>query len=195
MASIINVDQIRNAAGTSGLTLDASTGKASFPNGAVLPSGSVLKVSSTALSANNAYGSNTGEHLIMTITHTAAQSNSAFLISATVFFSAQASSEEAAHLVLKDNTTKILSGADSGSRIGAFASCDSGSNFNRCQILTNSGLYTSSTHAAGGTKTFNLYFYAPGSGSSYVINKSWGDSDANFYPRLESHFNVMEIAQ
>ena len=31
MASILNVDQINNAAGTSAVTLDASTGKASFP--------------------------------------------------------------------------------------------------------------------------------------------------------------------
>ena len=44
MASIINVDQIKNAAGTSGLTLDSSTGKASFPSGATLPAGSVVQV-------------------------------------------------------------------------------------------------------------------------------------------------------
>jgi len=44
MASILNVDQINNAAGTSGIALDASTGKASFPNGATLPAGSVLQV-------------------------------------------------------------------------------------------------------------------------------------------------------
>tara|TARA_B100001057_G_C22345586_1_gene754998 strand:+ start:18 stop:554 length:537 start_codon:yes stop_codon:yes gene_type:complete len=44
MASIINVDQIRNAAGTSAVTIDASTGKPSFPNGATLPAGSVLQV-------------------------------------------------------------------------------------------------------------------------------------------------------
>jgi hypothetical protein len=43
MASIINVDQIRNAAGTSGITLDASTGKASFPNGVTLPAGNVIQ--------------------------------------------------------------------------------------------------------------------------------------------------------
>ena len=43
MASILNVDQINNAAGTSGIALDASTGKASFPNGATLPAGSVLR--------------------------------------------------------------------------------------------------------------------------------------------------------
>lgn len=39
MASILNVDQINNAAGTNGIVLDASTGKASFPSGLTLPSG------------------------------------------------------------------------------------------------------------------------------------------------------------
>jgi len=54
MASILNVDQINNAAGTSGIALDASTGKASFPNsvtipnGATMPAGSVVQVASTA---------------------------------------------------------------------------------------------------------------------------------------------------
>lgn len=52
MASILNVDQINNAAGTSGIALDASTGKASFPNGAVLPAGSVIQVV-TSESTNN----------------------------------------------------------------------------------------------------------------------------------------------
>ena len=54
MASILNVDQINNAAGTSGLTLDASTGKASFPNGATLPAGSVIQVQYRAV-ANNGF--------------------------------------------------------------------------------------------------------------------------------------------
>jgi len=44
MASILNVDQINNAAGTSAVTLDPSTGKPSFPNGATLPAGSVVQV-------------------------------------------------------------------------------------------------------------------------------------------------------
>ena len=52
MASIINVDQIRNAAGTNGLTLDASTGKASFPNGATLPAGSVVQVVSNFINTD-----------------------------------------------------------------------------------------------------------------------------------------------
>ena len=44
MASILNVDKINNAAGTSAVTIDASSGKPSFPNGATLPTGSVLQV-------------------------------------------------------------------------------------------------------------------------------------------------------
>ena len=44
MASILNVDQINNAAGTSPVTIDASSGKPSFPNGATLPAGSVVQV-------------------------------------------------------------------------------------------------------------------------------------------------------
>jgi hypothetical protein len=49
MASILNVDQINNAAGTSGIALDASTGKASFPNSVNtkwcdMPAGSVVQV-------------------------------------------------------------------------------------------------------------------------------------------------------
>jgi hypothetical protein len=66
MASILNVDQINNAAGTSGIALDASTGKASFPNsviipnGATMPAGSVLQVvqgqySTTVTSSSTSY--------------------------------------------------------------------------------------------------------------------------------------------
>ena len=63
MASILNVDQINNAAGTSAVTIDPSTGKPSFPNGATLPAGSVVQVqtasrlgtSSISISSNNSY--------------------------------------------------------------------------------------------------------------------------------------------
>ena len=53
MASILNVDQINNAAGTSAVTIDATTGKASFPNGATLPAGSVLQVKSVSTDVGN----------------------------------------------------------------------------------------------------------------------------------------------
>ena len=186
MASILNVDQINNAAGTSAITIDA--------NGNTLMPGHVLKVSGTTLSSTTTYSNNSGENLVMSVSHTALQANSYFYISATIMFGGS-STEEAAHMILKDNTTKILSGADAGSRIGAFASADSGANGNRCQILCNSGLYTGSTHAAGDTKTFNVYFYAPNSGANYSINRTYNDTDANFYARTASQLTVMEIAQ
>ena len=46
MASILNVDQINNAAGTSGIALDASTGKASFPNSVIIPNGATMPAGS-----------------------------------------------------------------------------------------------------------------------------------------------------
>jgi hypothetical protein len=46
MASILNVDQINNAAGTSGIALDASTGKASFPNSVTIPNGATMPAGS-----------------------------------------------------------------------------------------------------------------------------------------------------
>ena len=161
---------------------------------AAITTGSVLKVSGTTTTSQSTYSDGSGEHLVLTISHVAVQANSDFLISGGIMFSTNAASEEAGHMLLKDGATKILSGADVGSRIGSFASSDSGSNFNRVQMLNNSGLYTTSTHAVGDTKTFNLYFYAPSSGASYVINRSWNDSNSDFYPTCASHFTVMEIA-
>ena len=60
MASILNVDQINNAAGTSAVTIDASTGKPSFPNGMTLPSGvggKVLQATSGRLNGTPAVNS------------------------------------------------------------------------------------------------------------------------------------------
>jgi hypothetical protein len=57
MASILNVDQINNAAGTSAVTIDASTGKPSFPNGAVLPAGSIINYKRYTFSGTQAAGS------------------------------------------------------------------------------------------------------------------------------------------
>ena len=52
MTSILKVDSIQNAAGTAAMTINASTGKPSFPNGATLPAGSVVQVVTNA-SENN----------------------------------------------------------------------------------------------------------------------------------------------
>ncbi len=57
MASILNVDQINNAAGTSAVTIDPSTGKPSFPNGATLPAGSIINFQRYTFSGTQAAGS------------------------------------------------------------------------------------------------------------------------------------------
>ena len=59
MASILNVDQINNAAGTSGITLDASTGKASFPNSVTIPNGATMPAGSVVQVVFNQYDTQT----------------------------------------------------------------------------------------------------------------------------------------
>jgi len=53
MASILNVDQINNAAGTSGIALDVSTGKASFPNSVIIPNGATMPAGSVVQVVTN----------------------------------------------------------------------------------------------------------------------------------------------
>ena len=92
MASILNVDQINNAAGTSAVTIDPSTGKPSFPNGATLPAGSVVQVvfneyntqttmpngvyTNSGLSASITPQSSTSKILILVRPHIRIQNNS-----------------------------------------------------------------------------------------------------------------------
>ena len=87
MASILNVDQINNAAGTSAVTIDASTGKPSFPNGATLPAGSVVQVKQSVKtdtqSIATAFAFTQISGLTVNITPTSA--NSTFVITASVF--------------------------------------------------------------------------------------------------------------
>jgi len=59
MASILNVDQINNAAGTSGIALDASTGKASFPNSVIIPNGATMPAGSVLQVVFNEYNTQT----------------------------------------------------------------------------------------------------------------------------------------
>jgi hypothetical protein len=60
MASILNVDQINNAAGTSAVTIDPSTGKPSFPNGATMPAGSVVQVVFADYNTTSSFSSSAG---------------------------------------------------------------------------------------------------------------------------------------
>jgi hypothetical protein len=70
MASILNVDQINNAAGTSAITIDASTGKPSFPNGVTLPAGSVIQTVIFDSIASSVTGEDTNNTTTKTSTRT-----------------------------------------------------------------------------------------------------------------------------
>jgi len=86
MASILNVDQINNAAGTSGIALDASTGKPSFPNGAVLPAGSVLQVAQSRKTDTTFTTTSTSFVSVpdLSVTLTPTSTSSKFLVTASV---------------------------------------------------------------------------------------------------------------
>ena len=75
MASILNVDQINNAAGTSAVTIDASTGKPSFPNGATLPAGSVVNVTRVQNTGINTATSSAAMATIISFSVTATAGN------------------------------------------------------------------------------------------------------------------------
>ena len=92
MASILNVDQINNAAGTSAVTIDPSTGKPSFPNGATLPAGSIIQVKQVSTgvflsTTNTSYVDMTN----MTLSITPSSTSSKILILASLSVAAQRS--------------------------------------------------------------------------------------------------------
>jgi hypothetical protein len=90
MASILNVDQINNAAGTSAVTIDASTGKPSFPNsviipnGATMPAGSVIQVVQDNSFADSVASSSAWSDTNVSLTITPSASSSKVLVAITV---------------------------------------------------------------------------------------------------------------
>ena len=92
MASILNVDQINNAAGTSAVTIDPSTGKPSFPNGANLPAGSVLQVKSFNQTSSVTYSASSAHKILEISGLVTKATNSTFLFWVNISHSAYQSS-------------------------------------------------------------------------------------------------------
>ena len=120
MASILNVDQINNAAGTSAVTIDPSTGKPSFPNGATLPAGSVVQVV-TNVSDNNSGAISSATYVAaagLTASITPSSANSKILVLVNTVMYNTAASTEAAYTIYRDSTNlgpaAGLSGAYTG---------------------------------------------------------------------------------
>ena len=100
MASRLNVDQINNAAGTSGISHDASTGKAAFPNSVTIPNGATMPAGSM-VQVQNSFGdtiisiANSGTGRIyadlLTISYTPISSSNKIVLLGTSGFGSNAS--------------------------------------------------------------------------------------------------------
>jgi hypothetical protein len=111
MASILNVDQINNAAGTSAVTIDPSTGKPSFPNGMTLPAGvggKMLQVvnGTTAITASTT--SSTYADTGLTATITPSNTSSKILVQANVPDAHNAASVSLLYLNLVRDSTQLI---------------------------------------------------------------------------------------
>jgi len=169
MASILNVDQINNAAGTSGIALDPSTGKPSFPNGAVLPAGSVLQVVSNFTKGSIATTSTSfvSTGLTATITPTSTSSKVLVIVSVGSFY---VSANNALATVFRD-TTNIGDSSAGLMQVYQNASYAPAT----CQVLD--------APASTSSLTYSVHFRAV-SGQSYISYPTYG------------HFTItlMEIA-
>jgi len=196
MASILNVDQINNAAGTSAVTIDASTGKPSFPNGAALPAGSVLQVKQAVTDATWSTTSSTLTDVTgmsVSITPSATSSKILVIVDAHIGYDVYAG---VFHL-LRD-TTKIYAGAGGLTRCGLFSNfyaAGSSPIYSTYALLPLTANYLDSP-ATTSSLTYKLQ------GSSYTntrityLNRTHGNiNEASRDGLTASSITVMEIAQ
>lgn len=182
MASILNVDQINNAAGTSAVTIDASTGHATFPNGMTLPAGvggKVLQVAEN--SGSNTFSSSASSWVTTPVTGTITPLSSTSLIigvatvavwrSSVGYFGVRAVNSGG-------NTSQVMARGD-GYISGASISWDTTYPFS----------YTAGSTSAI-TTTFQLH---PNGGASYFPNDASTFTGETNFQRW--HVRLMEIAQ
>lgn len=199
MASILNVDQINNAAGTSAVTIDASTGKPSFPNGATLPAGSVVQVKQSVKtdtqSIATAFAFTQISGLTVNITPTSA--NSTFVITASVFCGSSYFSY--GFLIYKDGVDIGVKGdaENSNTRVAFGGLTYDGNNGNEdyeCGMETYTYLYQS-TAPAGTSVAFDIYAAPYSASYPFHINRLSEAGQSLSRIRGTSTLTVMEIAQ
>ena len=192
MASILNVDQINNAAGTSAVTIDASTGKPSFPNGANLPAGSVLQVvqfnytSSTVI----ATGSYTALPILASITPSTASSK--ILVRCVVHVGTSGGNEGMKGRLYRNGLEVPIYGDAAGSRSRAWFHC--GAHFSGNEIYAAVAEYLDSPSSTA-SQTYQIYGRGHSSPYPVKINASEIDADHSTQSRTVSSITLMEIAQ
>ena len=186
MASILNVDQINNAAGTSAVTIDPSTGKPSFPNGATLPAGSVLQVAQSRKTDVTFTTTSTSFVSVpdLSVTLTPASTSSKFLITAGVSVGAFWWGASG-YFGVQANGTNI---AGDGSNPWVFQfGADSSNSVNETSQWSEEVLYAPST-----TSPITFQVVVASSTSSYALCVNRVQSGAN--KRGNSWITVTEIA-
>ena len=184
MASILNVDQINNAAGTSAVTIDPSTGKASFPNGATLPAGSVLQVvqSTTNTATTTTSTSFIDTALTATITPSSASNKIVILTQGNLYMTNNGYNTYAVLNIVRDTTLIMSNGfaVDAGSSIGP-VSCNS-------SVLN----WVDTTHGSTSALTYKVQVRLGQTtySASATYNKNIGFGGANYAQMI-----LMEIAQ
>jgi len=183
MASILNVDQINNAAGTSGIALDASTGKPSFPNGAVLPAGSVIQVVNTTWGSSNQTinGTTFTEITNLTTSITPFFTGSKILVQSNIDFGNAFNGAIWYEWKLYRDTTSNL--------VASAATYFSGVYGNPIGPHTLFNTIDSNTTTAGVSRSYKVYGRADGN-SSGSLSINWSTSQGS-----TSSMTLMEIAQ
>jgi hypothetical protein len=193
MASILNVDQINNAAGTSAITIDS--------NGNTLMPGHVVQVvSATKTDTQSISGTTFTDVLTATITPKFA--NSKILIQCdlnitTVLSTSISSGQRYSAAKLYRDSTQIALGDASSSRSQVwFASNSIGDTTNDgYRMAQSSGSYLDSP-ATTSAITYKVKCASTYSASyTTVINRTGPDDDANYSHRGASTITLMEIAQ
>ena len=182
MASILNVDQINNAAGTSAVTIDPSTGKPSFPNGVTLPAGNVIQTVifdsiASSVTGQDINNTTTSASTRTTVSITPKFSNSLLVVSAIFNGKHEGTGDGSVWYFYRDGSS--LSGPSSGHQFFYSSSGFSGLNKHN-PICMRTAVSAGSTNAT----TFTIYQRAFNSVGA-MINYDWG------YSTLE----VKEIAQ
>ena len=198
MASILNVDQINNAAGTSAVTIDPSTGKPSFPNGATLPAGSVLQVvegsmdNRLTLSTGGAWTAVSG--LTASITPTSV--NSKILVQCNVNLAGESGSYTVGARLYVN-----------GSHLATASSSDSTySNDNGCWFAVGAQQWNNYIreqasaqylHSPSSTsqQTYSLYVNDQRDANVVYVNRYHYATNASYMYSTRSNFILMEIAQ
>ena len=187
MASILNVDQINNAAGTSAVTIDASTGKPSFPNGATLPAGSVLQVAQSR-KTDTTFSVSTGSFVSvpdLSVTLTPASISSKFLVTASVSVGSNWWNTSGGYFGVYANGTTIA--GDGGNPWVFQYGADSGNTVYETMQWSEEVLYAPSTTSP---ITFQVVLASNVSGYALTVNRP--NSSAS--KRGNSWITVREIA-